>query len=157
MGTLIAFPLAPRSVAFDPLGAGAARGIPAPAPALPPAVPLARASLWTVMDLAHRLALDRHTPRVVIEKLRALAAHAGLPMPVNPRIIGGRPATGTARICAASLWDKGQVLAWLDNGGTTPAAHPPVTEPERKQRTREMLNHRAAALLGNQRQRRAGA
>lgn len=168
MGTLITFPGSGRR-ATPPFAPSAG---PAPAAFLPlpvrdthpagtmrdaPPFHATRASRMTVTDLAQRLALDRHTPRVILDKLRSLARHSGLPLPLNPRIVDGVPKSGPDKICAASLWDRGQILAWLDHGGTPGTGTPEAAEPARIQRTREHLQQRTAALLGGGAQRRAGA
>jgi hypothetical protein len=80
----------------------------------------------TFAEVAIALALDGYTRNaIIIQKLRVLAnpkyAHA-MPLPINPRIVGGRLKSGPDAICAASIWSRRQFEYWRN--GNSPDGGP---------------------------------
>jgi hypothetical protein len=70
--------------------------------------------------------------RTIIEKLRVLAEHDGMPLPVTPRIERGRMIKGPRSIHMHSRWDAGEFDAWLDRRSPSgPAAAGTVPPPIR--------------------------
>lgn len=70
----------------------------------------------TFAEVAIALALDGYARNaIIIQKLRVLAnpkyAHA-MPLPINPRIVGGKLKSGPDAICAASIWSRRQFEYW---------------------------------------------
>lgn len=135
------------------------RSGPGTTPPAPPAPPAGRAprrafATWRDMALADviaELGLGAYATRTAIDKLRALAVHSGMPLPRNPRTTGGVPATGADNICARSIWDRGEWLAWRDfhRSGTNAIGKAPPAPSEREQaRLRERLANRARAGAG---------
>jgi hypothetical protein len=98
-------------------------------------------------EMTRELGYDKHGQRTQINKLRALADHAGMPLPKNPRISHGRPAVGSANIVTASLWDRGTFLAWRDFYTVPPAA----VSAGRSFSVRNTLAANAAAVAGGRR------
>lgn len=124
MGSVTTLPIALRRASARP---------PRPAPVLPATG--GRRGEYAVGDLARELKIAHHSVRVVIEKLRALAKHDGMPLPVTPRIERGQPIHGPRAIYGKSRWDAGQIDAWLDGRGpAAPAA--PVALPIRQEMAR---------------------
>lgn len=109
----------------------------------------------TVTEAAAKLAMEDATPRTIIAHLRALYDHCGLPDPENHRFVRGIPCTGAQRIHAASRWDRGRFLAWLDNGdgGRGVALTQGSPAPTASTATRQRLAQNAAALIGQERRR----
>lgn len=95
---------------------------------------------YAVGDLARALRLTHLSSRTVIDKLRALARHDGMPLPCTPRIERGVPIHGPRSIYGRSRWDAGEVDAWLDGRGPAAPAQP-VAGP-----IREEMKRRAARL-----------
>jgi hypothetical protein len=95
---------------------------------------------YAVGDLARALKLAHLSSRTVIDKLRALAKHDGMPLPCTPRIECGMPIHGPRSIYGKSRWDAGEVDAWLDGRGPAAPAQP-VARP-----IREQMRLRAASL-----------
>jgi len=127
-----------------------------PAPPAPPAgaAPRRPFAAWRDMGLADviaELGLGNYATRTAIDKLRALAVHSGMPLPRNPRLQRGVPATGADNICARSIWDRGEWLAWRDfhRTGSNAIGNAPPAPSEREQaRLRERLANRARAGAG---------
>lgn len=78
-----------------------------------------RRGAYAIGDVAQQLRISHLDVRTIIDKLRLLAAHDGMPLPDNPRTWGREIVNGPQSICRASLWDAGRFDAWLDN------RHPP--------------------------------
>lgn len=111
-----------------PVGAASTPLPPAIAPARPLPVLSGRRGEYGLGDVARALSLLDYSPARIIEKLRALALHSGMPLPRNPRIVKGVPVRGARSIHRRSKWDAGAFDAWLDGRGPTGAAMaaPPV-------------------------------
>lgn len=114
----------PFSAAPPPRPQAAAPAAPSPASALLPATG-GRRGTYAIGDLARELRLPPgRSVRGVIDTLRQLARTSGMPLPRTPRIVGARELRGPAAICKASLWDAGEVDAWLDGRGPAAPAAP---------------------------------
>lgn len=124
-----------------------------PAPMEIPAIDVAARRYVTVTEAAQKLAMADCAPRTIIDHLRALYDHAGLPDPENHRFVRGIPAIGAARIHAGSKWDRGRFLAWLDNGDGGRGADVPHDRPAPAANgaTRRRLADQAARLIENER------
>jgi len=89
-----------------------------------------RRSEYGLGDVARALKLDHFAEiRTIVEKLRALAKHSAMPLPVTPRIVKGEPITGPKMIYRHSRWDAGAIDAWIDGRGPSAPAlgvAPPV-------------------------------
>ncbi|MCP3730408.1 hypothetical protein M9978_08200 [Sphingomonas sp. MG17] len=96
---------------------------------------------YAIGDIARALKLT-DKPRTVIDKLRALARHDGMPLPITPRLERGRPIHGPRSIYARSRWDAGEIDAWLDGRGPAAPAQP-VARP-----IRDEMRARAASGFG---------
>jgi hypothetical protein len=126
-------------------------------PILPrPAIDVAARRHVTVAEAARKLAMTDCAARTIIDRLRALYEHCGLPDPDNHRFVKGAPVLGARRIHAGSLWDRGRFLAWLDNGDggrgeAMPQGHPAPAAANAA--TRQRLADSAAALIGAERKR----
>jgi hypothetical protein len=120
-----------------------------------PAINIAARRHVTVAEAARKLAMTDCAARTIIDRLRALYDHAGLPDPDNHRFVKGVPILGARRIHAGSLWDRGRFLAWLDNGDGGRAASAPLGHPgpSAQAATRRRLAGNAAALIGRERKR----
>lgn len=94
---------------------------------------------YAVGDLARILGIAHFCPRTVIQHLRAKAAHDGMPLPKTPRLRGGRPLSGPARIWLHSRWDAERFDGWFDCQGDDP--FPPASAA-----LRDRLARRAADL-----------
>jgi hypothetical protein len=92
---------------------------PADEAAGPPSAGLAttggRRGEYALGDVARDLSLAHFAVRSIIEKLRALAKHDGMPLPRTPRVVEGRTITGPDSIYCKSRWDAGEFDAWLDS------------------------------------------
>lgn len=90
---------------------------------------------YALGDLARSLGLaHKKSIRTIIDTLRALARHSGMPLPRTPRVVRGRPLAGPQVICKDSRWDAGEIDAWLDGrgpAGPAGAARPPLAAPIR--------------------------
>lgn len=154
MGDILAFsaPAKPAMPAIPGISTTTVRP-----PILPrPAIDVAARRHVTVAEAARKLAMADCAPRTIIDRLRALYDHAGLPDPDNHRFVKGVPILGARRIHAGSLWDRGRFLAWLDNGdggraATMPQDHPAPAAGHAA--TRQRLADNAAALIGAERRR----
>jgi hypothetical protein len=69
--------------------------------------------LYCLADVAGPLGLGHFAIRTIIEKLRLLAEHDGMPLPRTPRFVDGRQLQGPFAIHAHSRWDAGEFDAWL--------------------------------------------
>lgn len=70
---------------------------------------------YALGDVARELRLAHFRDvRTIITKLRILAKHDGMPLPVTPRIENGAPITGPNSIYRLSRWDAGEFDAWRD-------------------------------------------
>lgn len=121
-----------------------------------PAINVAARRHITVTEAAVKLAMTGCTQRTIIDHLRALYEHCGLPDPDNHRFVRGAPVLGARRIHAGSLWDRGRFLAWLDNGDGGRAAAAPIDHPGAaagNAATRRRLADSAAQLIGRDRKR----
>ncbi|ODU29008.1 hypothetical protein [Sphingopyxis sp. SCN 67-31] len=121
-----------------------------------PRIDIAARRHVTVTEAAQKLAMADCASRTIIDRLRALYDHYGLPDPDNHRFVRGVPVLGARRIHAGSLWDRGRFLAWLDNGDGGNAAAAPVGHPAPavgSAATRRRLADNAAALIGGERKR----
>jgi hypothetical protein len=90
-------------------------------PALP-SLPVTggRRGEYAIGDLARELRLTHYRERRrIIDALRALARHKGMPLPRTPRVHAGKVVDGPGSIHLHSRWDAGEIDAWLD-GRTTP-------------------------------------
>lgn len=88
---------------------------------------------YAIGDVARPLGLSHFAVRTIIDKLRVLAKHDGMPLPRTPRIVDHKPVTGPESIYCKSRWDAGEFDAWLDDRRPSgPAgALPPVPQPVR--------------------------
>lgn len=84
--------------------------------------PRCRATELTLLDVARELGLAHRSRRTTIAKVRLLAGQSGFPLPKNPRFVLGVRQTGKDSIDAFSIWDRDQVLIWLDNDRPPPEA-----------------------------------
>lgn len=85
-----------------------------------------RTTGYTLADVARPLALSDFAIRTIIEKLRLLAEHDGMPLPRTPRFVDNRPIRGPRMIHANSRWDAGEFDAWLE--GRHPGAPAAVND-----------------------------
>jgi hypothetical protein len=122
-------------------------------PALSPADAAPRPQLavhfrnMPLREVVAELGFQHHTTRTAIEKLRALARHSGMPLPRNPRMVHGVPVAGADNICARSIWDRGEFLAWRDfhrTGSMSAVATPPTVARHQHGQLRDRLARRAA-------------
>ena len=122
MATVLQFPGEPPR---PPMPEGKA------ARARPLAVTHGRRGEYALADVARELKLSHFSVRSIIEKLRALAKHAAMPLPRTPRFVLGQPVLGPRAICRASRWDAGEIDAWIEGGpsGGAPAAPKPLPRP----------------------------
>lgn len=82
-----------------------------------------RGGQYALADVARPLGLHHKSIRTIIDTLRALARHSGMPLPRTPRVVCGKPLAGPQVICKDSRWDAGEIDAWLDGRGPAgPAA-----------------------------------
>lgn len=102
-----------------------------PASHTPPAPPPDRPELGTalsfhsdrdirMMEIAARLGIAHQTRQTIVQKLRNLANHHGLPLPRSIRFWKGQATTGPKSIHANSIWDRYPVDCWFDER-TAPA------------------------------------
>lgn len=138
-------PLRTANILAFPRKSGAPATIPV-APAQLPVMSLRWRDI-TLADVIAELGLQQHSTRTAIEKLRALARHSGLPLPRNPRIVDGVPVAGADNICARSVWDRGEFLAWRDFHRTAASTPPGIARPHRAQ-LRRTLAARAQSIAG---------
>ena len=149
MGNILAFPSPSR--AASPVAPAASGAL-----ALTrPAINVAARRYMDLAEVARRLCMEDCARRTLIDRLRGLHDHAGMPLPRNPRFVGGRPAAGAQAIHAGSRWDRGEMLAWLDNGdgGTGAAFVPCDPAPAADAATRSRLHAAAARLCERERKR----
>lgn len=142
MGSVMPFPAPRRAIP--------ALSLVASNPGLPPlrdprALPATggRRGKYALGDLARPLGLLDRPVRHIVDTLRALHRHEGLPLPHSPRIVNGRPLAGADTICKAALWDAGEVDAWLDHRNPPP----PAVAAARTHALRARLARRAEALV----------
>lgn len=96
-------------------------------------------------ELVGRTGLGDLTQRTAIDRLRLLHTQGHMPLPRSPRFVRRQLITGARSICAASLWDRGQILEWLETGYvTTPPEDGPRVD---QQLLRQRLAQRAASLI----------
>ena len=83
---------------------------------------------YALGDVARELSLSHLSIRVIIDHLRCLAEHDGMPLPTTPRVVQGRPVHGPACIWSKSRWDAARFDAWNEgrNGPVTPAPALPL-------------------------------
>lgn len=88
---------------------------------------------YALADIARPLGLLHKSIRTIIDALRVLAKHDGMPLPRTPRIVSGKPVKGPNSICKDSRWDAGEIDAWLEGRGPVspaPALLPPAIRKE---------------------------
>jgi hypothetical protein len=100
---------------------------------------------YTIADVARPLGLLDFAIRTIIEKLRLLAEHDGMPLPRTPRIVDGRPMRGPRAIHYHSRWDAGEFDAWLY--GRHPGA-PASSELPVPGALRDEMQRRARSIAG---------
>jgi hypothetical protein len=117
----------------------------APATTVASSVPATggRRGEYALADVARPLGLLHRPVRSIVETLRVLARHEGMPLPRSPRIVKGKPLSGPRAICRASRWDAGEFDAWLDGRGPA-APSVPLAPPVRL----DMANRAAAIGAG---------
>ena len=101
---------------------------------------------YALGDVARPLGLRHKSPRAIIEALRALARHDGMPLPRTPRVHSGNVIRGPRSIMKSSRWDAGEFDAWLDGRGPSPA-----TAAAASPAMREGMRERAALIAGGRR------
>lgn len=95
-------------------------------------------------EVARDLAIDGYRRDAqIIEKLRSLHRHSGMPLPENPRFIKGVPCKGADNICARSIWSRRKFMAWKYPGDFVPPA-----SPAEARMVHLRLCHNAARLAG---------
>ncbi|QNQ09281.1 hypothetical protein [Sphingomonas alpina] len=99
--------------------------------ALPDALPSTGGTRgeYALADVARPLGILHLSIRTIIDTLRALAKHEGMPLPRTPRVIKGKPVSGVDMICKISRWNAGEYDAWLDGRGRGPASPAPAMLP----------------------------
>ncbi len=111
---------------------------------LPRPIPSPRDSM-SFYEVAREMRLDWHKRNAqVIEKLRSLHRHQGMPLPENPRFKSGVPCKGGDNICATSFWSRRKFMAWREAGTERRAAISPAEARNLEAR----LSRNAAALAG---------
>lgn len=120
---------------------------PVPAPVREPAANLpatgGRGGEYALADIARPLGLLHRPIRTIIDTLRALAKHDGMPLPRTPRVERDKVIKGPNSIVKASRWDAGLFDAWLDGRGPQSPAPAMVPTP-----IREEMQARARAIGG---------
>lgn len=101
-----------------------------------------RQGRYALGDVARALGMSHFARRTIIAKLRVLARHQHMPLPLTPRVVSGMPITGPAAIHADSRWDAAEFDAWHDGRG--PAGPAGVADPAPSPRLRDTM--KAAAL-----------
>lgn len=137
MATLYDFPQSARPQPrhfMPPIAAKAPAGLPATA---------GRGGEYALADIARPLGLAHRPIRSIIDTLRKLAKHDGMPLPRTPRVVRDTVVRGPDSIVKASRWDAGQFDAWLDGRGPQGPAAAMVPEPVRQE-----MQARAVAIGG---------
>ena len=101
-----------------------------------------RGGQYALADVARPLGLHHKSIRTIIDTLRALARHSGMPLPRTPRVVSGKPLAGPQVICKDSRWDAGEIDAWLDGrgpAGPAAAAAPSLPMPIRAEMAQRAL------------------
>lgn len=81
---------------------------------------------YALADVARRLGLLDFSIRTIVDKLRTLARHDGMPLPRTPRIVKSEPLRGPLVIYSRSRWNAGEFDAWLENRGPAPTTPAPL-------------------------------
>lgn len=98
---------------------------------------------YALGDVARELKLSHLSIRSIIDHLRILAKHDGMPLPTTPRTVGRLPVRGPACIWKQSRWDAGRFDAWLDDRNGDPSTPAPSLPPP----IRDEMKRRAAGGL----------
>lgn len=102
-----------------------------------------RGGEYAIADVARPLGLRHKSTRVIIDTLRTLAKHEGMPLPRTPRLEKGALIRGPRCIVKNSRWDAGEFDAWLDGRGPSP-----VTATASAPTVRDALRENALRLAG---------
>jgi hypothetical protein len=143
MAEIVSFPgsVLPRFVPGNPAPPLAAAVLEQPLSLLPATG--GRRGEYALGDVARELKLSHLSIRTIIDHLRILARHDGMPLPTTPRAVGQRPVHGPASIWKKSRWDAGRFDAWLDDRGGDPSTPAPALP----QPVREEMKRRAGGML----------
>jgi hypothetical protein len=143
MGVVAQFPTIGRPPAIPNLHVSARAAVAELAASEPLPATGGRRGEYALADVARPLGMLHLSIRTIIDNLRALAKHDGMPLPRTPRVIKGVPVSGVDMICKQSRWDAGEIDAWLDGRGRGPAAPTPAMLPTP---LRQEMAARAVAL-----------
>lgn len=140
MAEIVSFPgsALPRFVPGNPAPPLAAAVMEQPLSLLPATG--GRRGEYALGDVARELKLSHLSIRSIIDHLRILARHDGMPLPTTPRTVGRLPVHGPACIWKQSRWDAGRFDAWLDGRNDGPSSPAPALPPP----VREEMKRRAA-------------
>lgn len=107
----------------------------------------------TTAELAGRMGLGDVSRRTAMDRLRVLHVQAGMPLPRSPRVVAGKLKMGAASIHWASLFDRGEMLAWIEDGYCRPGggSTSPETSASRLHHVREQLASRCVMALPRRR------
>jgi len=76
-----------------------------------------RQGRYALGDVARALGMAHFSRRTIIDRLRMLAQHQAMPLPLTPRMVGRVPVTGPRAIHVNSRWDAAEFDAWHDGRG----------------------------------------
>lgn len=103
----------------------------------PPA--LARAALdIDLVEIAHRLGMDRLEAATIVKHLRTLSESSGFPLPRTTRFWRGQEVRGPRLIVAGAIWNRFEVDRWFED------RDPPATRAARQRHRREQLREEMA-------------
>lgn len=102
------------------------------APRVPLPTTAGKRGEYALADVARPLSMLHRPVRAIIDALRALHLHDGMPLPRTPRIVRGKPIHGAQMICRGSRWDAGEFDAWLEGRGPASPA-PALAQPIRRE------------------------
>lgn len=118
-----------------------------------PACNVQHRRFMTTAELAGRMGLGDLSRRTAMDRLRVLHIQGGMPLPRSPRVVAGKLKTGAASIHWGSLFDRGEMLAWIEDGYCRPGggSNSPETTPSRQRHVREQLASRCVMALPRRR------